>query len=105
MIRWQEHCENGVRDGQTDGWTEPFLRAASSQLKTGFEITNETEGQGQSSPKSIGILTVLRCIFGPNLEIPTSTSSELLHRQAQNGVNFYFYVQFDLVKVNQPQKQ
>ena len=35
MIRWQEHCEKRVTDGQTDGQTErSVLRAAWSQLKT-----------------------------------------------------------------------
>ena len=33
-----------------------------------FEVKNENEDQDQSIPKSIGTLTVLRCIFGPNLE-------------------------------------
>ena len=35
----------------------------------GFKIKNEIEDQNQSSPKLTGILTVLRCIFGPNLVI------------------------------------
>ena len=55
-----------------------------------FEIKNETEHHGQSSPKSIRTLTVLRCIFGPNLEILTSIGGYLSHGQAQNGVNFDF---------------
>ena len=46
-----------------------------------FEIKNETEDQGQSRPKSIGTLTVLRCIFGPNLEIVTSIGGDLSHGQ------------------------
>ena len=37
--------------------------------KMGFKIENESEDQNQSSPKLIGILKVLRCIFGPNLVI------------------------------------
>ena len=61
-----------------------------------FEIKNETEHQGQSSPKSIGTLTVLRCFFGPNLEILTSIGGNFSHGQAQNGVNFDFEVRFDL---------
>ena len=52
-----------------------------------FEIKNETENEGQSSPKSIWILTVLRGIFGKNLEILTSIGGDLSHGQAQNGVN------------------
>ena len=39
---------------------------------------------------------MLRGIFVPNLEIVTSIGRELWHAQAQNGVNFYFGVQFDL---------
>ena len=63
---------------------------------SGFEIKNWTEDQFQSSPKLVGIWTVLRCIFVPNLEIVTSIDGELWHAQAQNVVNFDFGVQFDL---------
>ena len=44
----------------------------------------------------VGIWTVLRCIFVPNLEIVTLIGGELWHGQAQNGVNFDFGFQFDL---------
>ena len=60
-----------------------------------FEVKNETEDQDQSIPKSIGTLTVLRCIFGPNLESLTLFGI-WTNSQAQNGVNFDFQVQFDL---------
>ena len=50
----------------------------------------------QSHPISIEILTVLRCIISPNLEILTSIGGELWHGEAQNGANFVFQVQFDL---------
>ena len=44
----------------------------------------------------IGIVTVLRCIFGSNLEILTSIRWEVWHGQlTPNGVNFDFCVQFD----------
>ena len=43
-------------------------------------------------PKLGGIWSVLRCIFVPNLAI----AGELWHAQAQNGVNFDFWVPFDL---------
>ena len=49
----------------------------------------------------VGIWTVLRCIFVPNLEIITSIGGELWYGQAQNGVNFDFGVQFDLEGHNQ----
>ena len=39
---------------------------------------------------------MLRCIFGPNLEILTSMGGDLSHGQAQNGVNFDFEVRFNL---------
>ena len=46
-----------------------------------FKIKNKTENRGQSIPKSIGTLTVLRCIFGPNLEILASINGDLSHGQ------------------------
>ena len=67
-----------------------------SSIWSGFEIKNWIEDQFQSSPKLVRIWTVLRCIFVPNLEIVTSIGGELWHAHAQNGVNFYFGVQFGL---------
>ena len=67
-----------------------------SSIWSGFEIKNWIEDQFQSSPNLVGIWTVLRCIFVPNLEIVTSIGGESWHGQAQNGVNFYFEVKFDL---------
>ena len=64
--------------------------------KTGFKIENEIEGQDQSIPKFIGILTQVFCTFGPNLVILAWTGNELSCRQAQNGVTFDFEVKFDL---------
>ena len=61
-----------------------------------FEIKNKTERRNQSSPKSTRTLTVLRCIFGQNLEILTSIGGDLSHGQGQNGVNCDFKVKFDL---------
>ena len=47
-----------------------------AQFGKGFEIekvnANHIKSQCQSSPKLIGILTMLRCIFGPNAELLTS---------------------------------
>ena len=62
----------------------------------GFEIKNEIEGQGQSSPKFSGILRVLSCIIGPNLEILSWIGGEWWHGQGQNMAIFYFEVKFDL---------
>ena len=67
-----------------------------SSIWSGFEIKNRIEDRFQSSPKLVGIWTVLSCIFVPNLEIVTSIGGELWHAQAQNGVNFDFEVKFDL---------
>ena len=52
----------------------------------------------------IGILIVLRCILGPNLEIFTLGGGVLWSGQAQNRVNFV--LNFTLMdKVNQSPKQ
>ena len=86
-------------------WRMPMMYIKSS-IWSGFEIKNWIEDQFQSSPKLVGIWTVLRCIFAPNLEIVTSIGGELWHAQAQNGVNFDFGVQFDLEGQGQsPPKQ
>ena len=66
-----------------------------SSIWSGFEIKNWIEDHFQSNPKLVGIWTVLRCIFVPNLEIVTSIGDELWHEQTKNGVNFDFGVQFD----------
>ena len=42
-----------------------------------FEVKNENEDQDQSIPKSIRTLTVLRCIFGLNLESLTTFGIDL----------------------------
>ena len=59
---------------------------------SGFEIRNWIEDQFQSSPKLVGIWTVLRWIFVPNLEIVTSIGGELWHGQSQNGVKWCGWV-------------
>ena len=71
-------------------------RAHKFGRETGFKIENEFEDHDQSIPKLTGILTELRCIFDKNLEILTSTGGEWSCGQAQNSVNFYFQVKFDL---------
>ena len=59
-------------------------------------IENDIEADDLSRPKSTGILTVLRCISGPNLVILAWTCDKLLYRQAQNGINLDLQVKFDL---------
>ena len=58
---------------QTD-WSHlrmPMMYIKSS-MWSGFEIKNWIDDQFQSSPQLVGIWTVLRCIFVPNLEIVVS---------------------------------
>ena len=52
-----------------------------------FEIKNKTEDRGQSIPKSIGILTVPRCIFGQNSDFIQWWFIARTNSQTQNGVN------------------
>ena len=60
-------------------------------------IKNEIEAEGLSRLKSTRILTVLRCISGPNLVIVAWTGyNKLLYRQAQNGINLDLQVKFDI---------
>ena len=68
----------------------------SGWYKIGFEIENEIEGQGQSSPKFSSILRMLRCIIGSNLEILSWIGGEWWHGQGQNMAIFYFEVKYDL---------
>ena len=42
----------------------------------------------QASPKSIGILTILRSISGPNLETLTQNVVDLSHGRSLNEVKF-----------------
>ena len=91
-------ADAGRMDGRTDGRSETNI-PSTTLLCGGYK--NLIEDQFQWSPKLVGIWTVLRCIFVPNLEIITSIGGELWHRQAQNGVNFDFGVQFDLEGHNQ----
>ena len=96
------HVECGAFTG--DGLTKyirtdaKLIRDAKFGRKNRFEIKIETEDQCQSIPKSIGTLTVVRCIFGPSMKswlngwwLMARTNS-----QAQNGINFDFEVEFDL---------
>ena len=73
---------SAVSDGLTKYITDDglikYLQNSANKFgrKTGFKIENEFEDQDQSIPKFTGILTELRCIFGQNLEILTSTGGE-----------------------------
>ena len=52
--------------------------------------------QAMVMPKLIEVLTFLKCISGPNLEVLTFMSGKLSRRQAQNNVNFGFEVKLGL---------
>ena len=52
------------------------LNAHRHNEKKSFGIRNEGEVQGQSSSKFTGILTVLKCICCPSLEILTRIGGE-----------------------------
>ena len=79
-------------------WTGDELsrRQAQNGVNFYFEVKFDLEGQGQSPSKTIGILTKVFYTSDPNLVALAWTGDELSRRQAQNGVNFYFEVKFDL---------
>ena len=52
-------------------------------VKSDFEVKFDLKGHGRSSHKTIGILTKVFYISGPNLVILASTVNELMHRQHQ----------------------
>ena len=73
-----------------------FQRRKSDANKQDFENKFNLTCHAQSTPKTTGILTKVFSTSGPNLVALAWTGDELSHGQAQNGVNFYFEVKFDL---------
>ena len=73
-----------------------FQRRKIDANKQDFYIKLNLTNQARSPPKTLGILTKVFCISGPNLVILSWTGDELSHGQAQNGINFDFEVKFDL---------
>ena len=67
-------------------WTGDELshRQAQNGVNFDFEVKFDLEGQGQSPPKTIGILTKVFYIYGPNLVILADTGHELSHGQARD---------------------
>ena len=61
------------------------MARTNSQAQTGvnfdFEVKFDLKGQGQSTPKTIGILTKVFYTYGPNLVILAWTVNELSHEQ------------------------
>ena len=67
-------------------WTGDELsrRQAQNGVNFDFEVKFDLEGQGQSPPKTIGILTKVFYIYGPNLVILAETGHELSCGQARD---------------------
>ena len=65
-------------------WTgdELSCRQAQNRVTFDFEVKFDLEGQGQSPPKTTGILTKLFYTYGLNLVILAWTDDELSRRQA-----------------------
>ena len=55
-----------------------------------FKAKFDLEGQGQSSSKTMGILTKVFCTSGPNFVIQAWTGDEVWYGQSQNGVTLNF---------------
>ena len=64
-------------------WTGEELSPGQAQngVNFDFEVKFDLEGQGQSPPKTIGILTKVFYTYGPNLVIVAWTGDELSRRQ------------------------
>ena len=67
-------------------WTGDELSRGQAQngVNFDFEVKFDLEGQGQSPPKTIGILTKVFYIYGPNLVILADTGHELSRGQARD---------------------
>ena len=67
-------------------WTgdELSCRQAQNGVTFDFEVKFDLEGQCQSPPKTIGILTKVFYTYGPNLVILAWTGDELSHGQASD---------------------
>ena len=67
-------------------WTgdELSCREAQNGATFDFEVKFDLEGQGQSSPKTKGILTKVFYTYGPNLVILAWTGDELSRGQASD---------------------
>ena len=61
---------------------ELSCRQAQNGVTFDFEVKFDLEGQGQSPPKTIGILTKVFYTYGPNLVILAWTGDELSRGQA-----------------------
>ena len=57
---------------------------APNSVNFDFQVKFDLESQGQSTPKTIGILTKMFCMSGSNLMILAGTSHKLSHGQARD---------------------
>ena len=73
-----------------------FQRRKSDANKQDIENKLNLTCHAQSTPNTTWILTKVFSTSGPNLVALAWTGDELSRGQAQNGVNFYFEVKFDL---------
>ena len=64
--------------------SELWSGQAQNLVNSDFEVKFDLEGQGQLPPKTIGTLTKVFCIFGPNLAILAWTGPELSSGQASD---------------------
>ena len=58
---------------------------AQNGVNSDFEVKLDLEGQSQLPPKTIGTLTKVFCIFGPNLAVLAWTGPKLSRGQASDG--------------------
>ena len=59
------HLWSKFGDPSLNGWWV-MVRTSSKWGKFGFQVKFDLEGQGRSVHKTIGTLTKVFCIFGPN---------------------------------------
>ena len=64
--------------------SELYSGQAQNWVNSDFEVKFDLEGQGQLPPKTIGTLTKVFGIFGPNLAILAWTGPELSRGQASD---------------------
>ena len=76
-VHWCRDCETVPEQNWNKPNTVSLSQCTPPQCKKiSFGIRNEGEVQGQSSPELTGILTVLKCISCPSLEILTRIGGE-----------------------------
>ena len=76
-VHWCRDCETVPEQHWNKPGTVSQSQCTPPQFKQIiFGIKNESEVQGQSSSEFTGILTMLKCICGPNLEILTWIGDE-----------------------------